>query len=145
MHKNAKNIEYRIDGNGCFICISHSGIKGYARFRKNGQKQLIHRYIYQLVFGSVGVDIDIHHKCNNPGCINIAHLEAKKSGLHIGDHERIRDHHGESNNRHKLTLSQVRAIRKDGVHTQDQLALQYGVGQTQISRIRRGEQWNIGI
>ena len=113
----------------CFICTSHKpDSNGYPRFTRNGRLQYIHRYLYQLLYGSVDYKVDIHHRCENRMCINVGHLCAKTRMAHSHKH---------FNSQGKLTLSQISKIQADHNHVQQYWADLYGVNQSQISRVKK--------
>jgi hypothetical protein len=91
-----------------------------------------------------------HLVCDNPPCINPAHLALGTQADNIKDmmaKERYVKGHvyrGETSNSAKLSAAEVEAIREDyltGLVTQYMLAELYGVSQTQIGRIVKGERW----
>lgn len=47
---------------------------GYGSIRHNGRMEKAHRVAYQLTHGSVPADLKVMHSCDNPPCINPAHL-----------------------------------------------------------------------
>lgn len=87
------------------------------------------------------------HSCDNPRCVNPAHLSlgsAKENARQMFERGRSYDRVGEGNPRAKLTARQVKEMRvayRDGKPMR-QLAAFYGIGQTQASRIVRGESWD---
>lgn len=67
-----KKIEYVLDENGCHNCISHYLDRhGYPNIRRNGKNQTISR----TMFKDIPEGMVVRHKCDNPRCINIKHLE----------------------------------------------------------------------
>ncbi|KKM77677.1 hypothetical protein LCGC14_1367570 [marine sediment metagenome] len=126
-----REITYTVASNGCFICTSHKPhYTGYPQIKVKYKKQSIHRYLYQLMYGILSNHV-VHHRCENKMCINVEHLEAKELSVHD------RDHHA------KLSALQVLDIRQDKGHTQQDLALLFGIKQPEVSRILRGERWAI--
>ncbi len=83
------------------------------------------------------------HACDNPLCVNPAHLVGGTQKDNARDCEakgRRSAPKGEGHRSSKLTEAQVLAIRDDGRH-QWQIALDYGVGQTHVGKIKRRESW----
>lgn len=89
----------------------------------------------------------ICHRCDNPACVNPAHLWLGTQGDNMrdmfskgrGNHVNPRDNVGARNPMTKLSDEDVRAIRElAGSQTQRVIAQQFGVGQDQISRILSG-------
>lgn len=132
-------------------CIDH-GCKGYglgyatAWVRRDGKKYPTtkHRRVYFEATGEWPPVV--RHKCDNPRCINIDHLEP---GTHVDNMRDCRErgrqgdcrNFGPGNGRTVLTFEQVQEIRAryergNGM----QLAREYGVGRSQIGRIVHGHQ-----
>ena len=86
-----------------------------------------------------GSDELVCHSCDNPPCINPDHLFIGSNDDNLDDmRSKDRDTHGEASLLAKLTDVQVAAIRsiyREGRTTQRELALQFDVSQSQISRI----------
>lgn len=121
---------------------------GYGRIRQHHA----HRVVWSLVHGYMPAsEFPIRHTCDNPQCCNPGHLligTAKQNVEDMYQRGRARpgghNQQGEANGHVKLTAVQVAAIRtayRSGGVRQVDLARQYGTGQTNISRIVRGENW----
>jgi S-adenosylmethionine synthetase len=114
---------------------------GYYQFsgRVGGERQVT-RYIYKKFIGPLEKDEEIRHICNNRGCIEITHLT---KGSHKDNmHDQIRTGNF---NRQKLTIDQVKEIRKEyrrGKKTMAEIGKEYGVKANQISRIINYERWS---
>jgi hypothetical protein len=90
-----------------------------------------HRVAYQLANGAIPAGKHVLHMCDNPICCNPAHL-------YLGTNaDNVRDRVERSRTPVKLTPDQVTAIRADR-RTQYAIAAEYGVNQSQISRIKTG-------
>jgi hypothetical protein len=129
-------------------CTSH----GYGIIGKTGGKRLAltHRYSYELHYGSIPEDMDICHECDNPPCVNPNHLfigtaqdniiDAVSKGRVIPPVPRL----GENNNKAKLTVNQVKEIKKmlsSGVKGRD-IAAEFATSEYNISDIKRGKTWS---
>ncbi len=124
-------------------------VKGYGSFRYKGKHYYAHRFIISEIYG---IDIPegkfILHTCDNPACVNPAHLYQGTQAENVRDmHERLRwstDRRGEKHNLAKLTEVQVKAMRKRrslGERIKD-LARDYGVSATQVCAICKGRAWS---
>lgn len=122
---------------GCWDWTAAKHKNGYGKFGMNGSTALAHRVSYELHLGPVPKGMLVCHRCDNRACINPEHF-------FLGTH---RDNTGDmtSKGRHgmaKLSEADIRAIRAASGIRQVDLAKQFGVGQAQISVIRRGENWH---
>jgi len=68
-------IEYEVQENGCWNCINRHISKGYAMIRFNYKNYYAHRLMYELINKvTLKADIVVRHTCDNPLCVNPAHL-----------------------------------------------------------------------
>src|SRR5579862_6803540 len=76
--KNRRSIAYFPNEQGCWVCRSHStsGKGGPPQF--NGKS--IVRRLYEDRYGAIPKGLVVRHKCDNPLCINVDHVE-------IGTHQ----------------------------------------------------------
>jgi hypothetical protein len=67
-----------IDPNtGCWNWQGYKNIKGYGRMMGMADRlMLTHVLAYTLKYGPVPKDMVVHHRCENPACCNVNHLEA---------------------------------------------------------------------
>lgn len=69
-----KPIILQLLDNGCMICTSHAKNEwGYTEVKRNGYRRL-HRLVYEQNYGPIPENMLIEHTCDNPGCVNPAHL-----------------------------------------------------------------------
>jgi predicted XRE-type DNA-binding protein len=128
----------------------------YVRVYIDGVKTLAHRWVYEQVYGKLPERPDPHAPgatgvvirhvvCSNRACVRPSHMATgdRRANIHDAVHQG-RMAHGENAGQSKLADQQVVEIKllySRGV-TQTILAESFGVGQSQISRIVRGENRN---
>lgn len=119
---------------------------GYGTLKYYGRVLMAHRVVYCGVNGipyeAIAGDV-VRHDCDNPACINPEHLSIGTTQDNVDDKMRRGRHQccaGENNGRAKLTNAQSDEIRarhvpRCRINGQTALAREYGVHQSQISRI----------
>jgi hypothetical protein len=124
------------------IVTSHATKKsGHKEFKRNGKLQYIHRYTYEKHYGKIPDGLIVRHKCDNPSCINIEHLELGTHADNVADRvSRGRSAKGSSNGRAKLNELQVMEIKKSHL-SNGELALFYNVDRKVIYNIRKNKTW----
>lgn len=65
---------YGLDGE-CWVWSGDRLKSGYGRMWLNGKTRLVHQIAYELWVGPIEGDLLVRHKCDNPPCLNPAHLE----------------------------------------------------------------------
>lgn len=111
--------------------------------RKNGPTVKAHRASLMLA----GVDIQglmVLHSCDNPPCVNPAHLSAGTHEQNVADMlDRQRQQKGSRNGQAKLTEREVAEIRRRAAAGERHriLAGEYRVSETTIWRLARGMGW----
>lgn len=80
--------------NGCWYWLG-AGADGYGRFRWKGTTTYAYRASYEIYKGDIPDGYIIHHKCQNPNCVNPDHLQACTRSEHamISDHWNRRKTH----------------------------------------------------
>lgn len=116
------------------------------------RQEYAHRVSWQLHFGQIPEGLLVCHHCDNPACVNPAHLflgtvsdnaidmTIKGRRYDCGKHTR-----GEQNNRGKLTIEQVKEIRSladGGAITIKELANRFDVSCTTIKNIKYRISWS---
>lgn len=140
---------------GCHLWIGAVNSHGYGKIVVDGGVRASHRISYELSHGPIPTDMEVCHRCDNPCCVNPAHLFLGTHADNMGDcvnkgrfarppqpstECRAR---GERQGSAKLTASQVGQILDllDAGERQVVIAARFGVGQAEISRIKRGTKW----
>lgn len=123
---------------------------GYGQLRVSGRMVLAHRLAYQLGVGPIPDGMHVLHQCDNPCCINPAHLSLGTRSQNMKEcSERGRARIpkpvklGEENGAAKLHEVDVRSIRRllDSAWTQRAIAERFGVSQQTIANIKSGKVW----
>jgi len=118
---------------------------GYGALRVNGRTTSAHRFSYELAYGPIPDGLFVCHHCDNPPCVNPAHLfigtckDNTRDMLSKGRGNRPK---GVRISRAKLTEDDVRYIRRmRGEIGQKELAERFGVSQGNISSIQLKRIW----
>jgi len=77
----------RHHASGCWVWVANRNNKGYGLFRPGGTlpKELAHRLSYAEAFGPIPKGALILHSCDNPACVNPAHLRAGSHKENVSD------------------------------------------------------------
>lgn len=116
---------------------------GYGTSHLAGKTCPTHRAAYMLVYGELPPDIVVRHKCDNPRCVNIRHLEA---GTHKDNQQdciirgRKKAPRGGEHYRAILSEEDVRLIRSSTLSAA-KLSERLGVKIGAIHRVRQGRNW----
>jgi hypothetical protein len=118
---------------------------GYGRIHDTTTKSTRYAHVvsWEIKNGQVPPGLHVLHRCDNPGCINPAHLflGTIADNRHDADAKgRSAKPYGEINPMAKLTAADIIAIRSDP-RTQRAIAASYGIIQQHVSRILNGKRW----
>jgi hypothetical protein len=144
---------------GCWLWTAAKTSDHYGQMQFNGKVQYAHRISFALTYGEIKHGLFVCHRCDNPTCVRPDHLflgthSDNMVDMHIkarapkvvfwNKPDKVFSLPNTPSARSKLTSLQVEEIRaryRTGMITQKELGKEYGVGQAQISRIIRGEEW----
>ena len=137
-----KQVKYRINSNGCFICTSHkTDTSGYASGQREGKHVKIHRYYYEKKYGKLPKNIFLLHICDDRKCISLEHLTPGTHQENMNDMvNKGRSAKGERVASSKLTKAQVAVIRRSKLSTSE-LAEKYKVHRSTINRVKNRTYW----
>jgi len=130
----------------CWEWQAYRNHQGYGRFRLNGFLFRVHRVAFAIMNGDA--ELQVCHHCNNPPCCNPKHLYA---GTQVDNIQQCiaegrftrGDNCGEKQGHAKLTEADVREIRRlrEGGWLQREIAEEYGIYQSTVSKICLGRNW----
>lgn len=131
------------DADTCWLWTGSRMRTGYgALWLARGRQVYAHRMMLMLETGAdIPPSLSVCHRCDNPPCVNPAHLFVGTNTDNVRDS--VRKHR--DGRRRKLTDQQVDEIRRARASGERLLALanRYGVTETTISYIARRLQWNV--
>lgn len=117
---------------------------GYGRLfdGRNRGWRTAHRVSWEVFRGPIPDGMHVLHKCDVPICVNPNHLflgTQADNNRDMFSKGRAYDRRGHKNPRSKLSSEQVSLLRSMPKKNQSLLAKQFGISQSSISRVQRGE------
>ena len=128
----------------CWVWTGAKYQDGYGQFRLNGRRRGAHRFSWEMEHGHPPAQW-VLHKCDNPPCVNPAHLfegdhtDNQRDMIAKGRRVAVR-FPGESHPQVKLSNEQVRIIRASSNGCR-RLSICFGVSKSLIRGIRNGSFW----
>jgi len=121
---------------GCHEWTSVINRGGYGKFHFEGRQDVAHRVAYRLFVGDPG-KLAVLHKCDNRKCVNPDHLFVGTGADNVKD----MDSKGRRGTKSKLTDANVAEIKRliSERYSQQEVAEQFGINQTTVSRIVLGK------
>jgi hypothetical protein len=131
----------------CWLWTGHLNAKGYGVIAYKGKSFLAHRLSWILEHGDIDKGQFACHRCDNPACVNPAHLFLSDQKGNMADmvaKGRSPKMKGTMNGRAKLTpekAAKLRARYAAGGIGLRRLAADFGISLTQTSRVVKGSHW----
>jgi hypothetical protein len=142
--RNSETLAERLERNsipepnsGCRLWCGSLDAKGYGGLAYQGRRLRAHRASYEANHGPIPAGMDVCHKCDVRSCIEDTHLFLGTNLDNVLD----KVAKGRGRNGAKLQAKDIPAIRADR-RTLKVIAQEYGVGISQLSRIKNGESWS---
>ena len=142
--------KFVVSASGCWIWRGGKFNHGYgaisAGSRRSGRRLLLaHRVVYEHLRRRIPTGMKACHHCDNKLCVNPDHIFIGAQADNVADmikKGRANWRRGEAHYAVKLTDAQVRALRRayaTGVISQEALGRKYGISQTHVSALVRGQ------
>lgn len=129
----------------CWHWVRGKDKDGYGIFWLNNTNIRAHRLAFILANGQIPKNMFVCHRCDNPSCVNPAHLFAGSSRDNINDMmAKGRTLKGENSNGAKLKedqVTEIKGIYSTGKVSSRQMAKRFGVSKNTILRIVNGDTW----
>ncbi len=126
--------------NGCIVWTGAKKPKGYGMIQDQGTKWVVTRWAWTRWVGPIPHGMIVRHKCDNPPCVRLAHLELGTVSDNSRDmYARGREHPRMRQGRPKLTPAERRAAviaARDGTPTAV-VAKEFGVSQRHVYTLLR--------
>lgn len=137
-----KYVEPIMDDRGCWEWRGGLGRFGYGAMNVNGKTQRAHRVAWTIHRGDVPEGLCVLHRCDNPPCVNPAHLFLGTYLDNVRDMDekgrrKSNPRYGKENGNAKLTSEQAAEIvrRYNSGEKGTALAREFGMSQPRVSAI----------
>lgn len=142
-------------------CLVWQGARdkdGYGIIQLDGKPKKVHQVVWFIANGPIPRGLVVRHAvCDNPPCARLEHLALGTHADNMADmvahgrsnaprgdghYMRRNPRYGEQHNSTKLSDADVERVlvaHRSGMFTQKEIARLFGVSQTHVSRIVRGE------
>ena len=117
---------------------------GYGRYRLPERAVFAHRYAYELVHGPIPDGLFACHRCDNPGCVNPAHIFLGTHDDNMRDMvSKGRHTAGDKNASRKVSAIEVTQIRarRDAGETLKAIGDSYGITRQAVHLIVTRQTW----
>jgi hypothetical protein len=122
--------------NQCWEWVGARHPRGYGNFAGEGCVPIAaHRFAWEEAYGPVPDALHVLHHCDNPPCVNVAHLYLGTNADNIRD-KMARNR--QSRTGRKLSAADLERIRSNPTRSLRTLAQELNVSVEAVSRVRRG-------
>jgi len=132
-------------GDGCWEWQASVTNRGYGRFTdRSHHTSAAHRIAWELTNGPIPDGLFVCHHCDNPKCVNPAHLFLGTNIDNVRDMEsKGRKLQGEQLGQARLTSKEVLSIRArlDGGASSRDVAADFGLGRSTVRHIGARRTW----
>jgi hypothetical protein len=131
----------------CWTWVKADRGHGYGVLSVNDKEVAAHRFAYTLLVGPIPEGLWVLHHCDNPTCVNPAHLFLGTNQVNAQDRvSKRRSAIGSRHGRSKLDPEKVRSIRRRLLlggreNTIAVIARDFGVAPNAINNIKSGLAW----
>jgi len=132
-HNRISLVDYIIDKiTGCWIWQRALNNKGYGTMTRKGKRIYAHVFSYIAAKGPIPKGLELHHKCENPPCINPEHLEpvTHKVNLRLSKHTKLNE---------KL-VKEIKRLNKSGLGYR-KLSKLFNTSRSTVQSIIIGRTW----
>lgn len=138
--KHIEDNSEKVTESGCWIWMKAVHPDGYGSITFKSKSEKAHRISYSVFNGEIEEGKQIMHSCDNPSCVNPAHLS--QGTAHDNMQDMVKKGRKRGGN-FKLGKQEVEFIQgfPKGFGSGSYLSALFGISQTQVSDIRRGKSW----
>lgn len=131
-----------VKGPGCWNVTGAAVHGGYVHINHGKKFIKAHRIAWELAHGPIPAHLRVLHSCDNPRCVNVAHLRLGTQAENV--HESIRKGRYNTYGHQKLNAEQVLAIRAAwrGGALQKDIAKAFGCSKNHVSAIVNRRCWD---